>query len=75
MIANVIDEDDDLLRTYCLPEEEITVLTASMPHASRTIGGFRWFRSANVIDIWQYRQPQERQWIVERLRYQLRLVS
>jgi hypothetical protein len=64
------DDDDDLLRAYCLPEEDIV----ASPYVSRAIGGFRWFRSANIIDMWQYRQPPEQQQIVGRLRQKSRAI-
>jgi hypothetical protein len=28
-------------------------------------GGFRWFRSANIVDLWNYRSPAEKQRIIE----------
>jgi hypothetical protein len=45
------NEDDGFLRSVTFPEEERRRLTAA--HWS---GGFRWFRSANIIDLEAYRR-------------------
>jgi hypothetical protein len=50
------------------------------PHAPRWSGGYRWFRSENVIDLLNYRSSVEKERICQVLLrisrpYELRVVS
>jgi hypothetical protein len=49
--SNVRDDDEAFFRSVMLPEEDRRRLT-SAPWS----GGFRWFRSPNVIDLEKYRR-------------------
>ena len=59
-----MDEDEELFRRYCLCEEERLKRYPNMAWS----GGYRWFRSANVIALEQYQSAQE----IERIRQNLR---
>jgi hypothetical protein len=50
------DEDDDeaFLRSIVFPEEDRRQFTTAAWH-----GGFRWFRSPNVIPIEKWRRAQK----------------
>jgi hypothetical protein len=47
-------EDESFLRKVVLPEEDRRVYGIPWP------GGYRWFRSPNVIDLWRYRSAPQR---------------
>jgi len=47
---------DEDLRHWTFPEEDRRRLYPSMPWT----GGYRWFRSANVVDLWRYRSSAEK---------------
>ena len=46
-----------LCQKLVMPEED----RRAHPTASSWDGGFRWFRSANVVDLQQYRSPAEKE--------------
>jgi hypothetical protein len=48
------DPDEDFLRTYTWPEEDRHLFTTAPWD-----GGFRWFRSENVIPIERYRARKQ----------------
>jgi hypothetical protein len=50
------DPDDDFLRRLVLSEED----RRKYPAAPLWSGGFRWFRSTNVVDLQNYRSPAEK---------------
>jgi hypothetical protein len=54
---------DDLNRQLTMPEED----RRAHPTAPQWTGGYRWFRSANVVDLQNYRSPGEKQRIMGRL--------
>ena len=45
-------DDDDLLRQLIRPEEELR---------QDPENNYRWFRSANIVDLQQYRSPAEKE--------------
>jgi hypothetical protein len=49
------DADDAFLRSLMLPEEDRRLLTATP-----WTGGFRWFRTTNVVDLETYRRRRDR---------------
>jgi hypothetical protein len=51
----VENEDEAFLRRIIFPEEDRHLFTTTP-----WLGGFRWFRSPNVIPIEQWRQRHER---------------
>jgi hypothetical protein len=53
----MFDEDEEELKRYCLPFEEIRRIT-SQPYV---FGQFRWFRAENVCDLERYRRHRARQ--------------
>lgn len=55
-------EDESFLRKVVLPEEDRRRYGVSWP------GGYRWFRSPNVIDLWRYRSAAQHARISSRLR-------
>ena len=48
-------EELQLARRWTFPEEDRAQFTAAPWR-----GGYRWFRSANVIDLWHYRNSVEK---------------
>jgi hypothetical protein len=61
---NAAPKPDELYHRLIMPEEDRRAhLTAP-----QWAGGYRWFRSANVVDLQQYRSPAEK----ERIRAVLR---
>jgi len=46
-----------LWQRLVLPEED----RRTHPTAPSWDGGFRWFRSANIVDLQQYRSPAEKE--------------
>jgi hypothetical protein len=46
---------DDDLRRWTFPEEDRALYTTAPWQ-----GGYRWFRSANVVDLWRYRSAAEK---------------
>ena len=53
-MLTVLDEDEAMFRQYALPEEVVRVR-----YPSREPGVWRWFRSANVVDLYRYRDGAE----------------
>jgi hypothetical protein len=53
------DADDQFWRRLILPEEDRRRLGVVWT------GSYRWFRSANVVDLWHCRNPAERARICE----------
>jgi hypothetical protein len=53
MLANLsaAETDEDLLYRLIRPEEELR----------QHPGGYRWFRSTNIIDLQHYRSPAEKE--------------
>jgi hypothetical protein len=47
-------EDENFLRRVVLPEED------RRRYGVPWSGGYRWFRSPNVIDLWHYRSASQR---------------
>ena len=60
-------QDEAFLRQLILPEEDL-------PHNMRRTNQQRWYRSANVIDLWQKRPPDDRMRIAERLKQQREVI-
>ena len=54
---------DDLYHQLTMPEED----WRTHPTAPQWTGGYRWFRSANVIDLQNYRSQDDKKRIVVRL--------
>jgi hypothetical protein len=54
-----------------LPEED----RRNQPDPPLWNGSYRWFRSANVIDLWSYRSAGEKQRIIEYMRDRQRAVG
>jgi len=54
MIKRHTMEEEQSLRRYILSEEDRATLTGEIWN-----GGYRWFRSANVICLEHYRRPAE----------------
>ena len=50
------DDDDAFMRKFSLPEED----RRTRSNWPQWCGGHRWFRSANVIDLQNYRSPAEK---------------
>jgi hypothetical protein len=50
-------KQDDLYRRLTMPEED----RRAHPKAPSWAGGYRWFRSANIVDLQQYRSPAEKE--------------
>ena len=46
---------NDFLREFAVPEEDRHLFTAAPRH-----GGYRWFRSSNVVPLEQWRRERER---------------
>ena len=59
MPSNQIKDDDDeaFMRSLIRPEEDRRRLYPTIPWE----GGFRWFRSPNVVPIERYRQAPKRE--------------
>jgi hypothetical protein len=55
MVEAYTDTDEAFLRQLVLPEEDRLRLYPTV----RWTGGFRWFRSPNVIPIEQWRRGKE----------------
>ena len=57
MSSNQIKDDDDeaFMRSLIRPEEDRRRLYPTIPWE----GGFRWFRSPNVVPIERYRQARK----------------
>jgi hypothetical protein len=53
---------ETLWRQMILPEED----RRCQPNPPQWNGSFRWFRSANVIDLWHYRSAADKQRITRR---------
>jgi hypothetical protein len=51
-----IPKQDDFYRQWIMPEEDRLL----HPTAPRWRGDYRWFRSANVVDLQSYRSPAEK---------------
>jgi hypothetical protein len=47
---------DNLYHQLTMPEED----RRAHPTAPQWTGGYRWFRSANVVDLQNYRSPAEK---------------
>ena len=47
------EDDEAFLRSLIRPEEDRRLLHPELPWQ----GGYRWFRSANVIPMERYREP------------------
>jgi hypothetical protein len=56
------EDDEAFLRRIIFPEEDRRRYT-STPWR----GGYRWFRSANIVDLQRYRNPVERERILTAL--------
>jgi len=54
---------DNLYHRLTMPEED----RRAYPAAPQWTGGYRWFRSTNVVDLQNYRSPAEKQRIMVRL--------
>ena len=48
---------DTLWQRLVMPEED----RRTYPAAPQWVGGFRWFRSTNVVDLQHYRSPAEKE--------------
>jgi hypothetical protein len=49
-------KSDDIYRQLIMPEED----RRAHPTAPQWTGGYRWFRSANIVDLQNYRSPAEK---------------
>jgi hypothetical protein len=59
MVERETDIDDEaLLRRLTLPEEDRLQRHPAVPWS----GGFRWFRSANVVPIERWRRQDDSSW-------------
>ena len=56
-MSSAAPKPDDLYRQLTMPEED----RRAHPTAPQWAGGYRWFRSANVVDLQQYRSPTEKE--------------
>jgi len=56
MELNRKQNDDRFWQRLVLPEEDRRRLYPAMARS----GSYRWFRSANVIDLWPYRNSVEK---------------
>jgi len=61
-------DSGNLWQRLVMPEED----KRTHPTAPPWDGGFRWFRSANIVDLQQYRSPAEKERIRAVLLYQRR---
>jgi hypothetical protein len=61
-----LPKPDDLNRRLIMSEED----RRTYPTARQWNGGYRWFRSANVIDLQNYRSQAEQKRIKVRLLFQ-----
>ena len=52
------DEDESFFQRFALSVEDM-IQQRLAPH--HCYGGYRWFRSANVVDLQQYRSPAEKE--------------
>lgn len=52
---------DALWRRMILPEED----RRCQPCPPQWNGSYRWFRSPNIIDLWNYRSAADKQRIIE----------
>jgi hypothetical protein len=53
MMKRYTEEEEESLRRYFPSEEDRALLTRE-----KWAGGYRWFRSANVVAIEHYRRPE-----------------
>ena len=58
-----IDDGEAFMRQFTLPEED----RRGHPFWPQWTGGHRWFRSANVVDLQNYRSPVDKARINVRL--------
>jgi hypothetical protein len=65
-----LDEDERVWRQFVLSEEDRRRL-----HGEAWSGSYRWFRSPNIIDLWHYRSPAEKQRISDTLLQRLNGLS
>lgn len=54
-------DGDIFYRKWILPEEEQRNLLCPRPWNA----SYRWFRSPNIIDLWNYRSAAEKQRVIE----------
>jgi hypothetical protein len=54
---------DTFWRTVILPEED----RRALPNPPLWNGSYRWFRSANIIDLWGYRDFEDKLHIIDRM--------
>ncbi len=59
MSAKLKQDSDRLWQKLVMPEED----RRKFPSAPSWDGGYRWFRSANVVDLQHYRSPAEKEHI------------
>jgi hypothetical protein len=68
LVLTPVEEDDLLPQSLTLCEEDRRRLFPENPWA----GGYRWFRSTNVVDLQKYRSPTEKERIRAVLLYRAR---
>ena len=56
MVPSPKPDDNDFNRKFIMSEED----RRAYPTARQWNGGYRWFRSTNVIDLQNYRSPAEK---------------
>jgi hypothetical protein len=55
--------DETFWQRLILPEEE----RRCQPYPPQWNGSYRWFRSANIIDLWRYRSPADKKRIIDHI--------
>jgi hypothetical protein len=64
MVCAAISDGHDFNRRRILPEE----IRRNRVPPPVFDGSFRWFMSPNIVDLWQYRSPIEKQRIISLMR-------
>jgi hypothetical protein len=61
-MSSAAPKPDNLYHQLTMPEED----RRAHPTAPQWAGGYRWFRSTNVVDLQRYRSPAEKEriWVV-----------
>jgi len=56
-MSSAAPKPDNLYHQLTMPEED----RRAHPTVPQWAGGYRWFRSVNVVDLQQYRSPAEKE--------------
>jgi hypothetical protein len=65
MVCAAISDGDNFNRRRILPEE----IRRNRVPPPVFDGSFRWFTSPNIVDMWHYRSPTEKQRIIAFIRH------